>query len=137
MQTPPLIWVMTPKTYYRICRAVHSVTKKKNRLLAVFILKSFCNMVDCAIMKPKTEEMQVLTMSQVVRQHLIAGFIFGDRQSGEYVYLPGGEVGLDEPLCVLETPAARLDVSLDEAVQLVAKLSLKPVKHPRLGAKSC
>lgn len=88
-------------------------------------------------MKPKTEEMQVLTMSQVVRQHLIAGFIFGDRQSGEYVYLPGGEVGLDEPLCVLETPAARLDVSLDEAVELVARLSLKPVKHPRLGAKSC
>jgi len=128
MQTPPFIWVMAPKTYYRICRAVHSVTKKKNRLLAVFILKSFCNMVDCAIMKPKTEEMQVLTMSQVVRQHLIAG---------KYVSPPGGEGGLDEPLCVLETPAARLDVSLDEAVQLVAKLSLKPVKHPRLGAKSC
>lgn len=89
-------------------------------------------------MKPKTEEMQVKRkMSQVVRQHLIAGFIFGDWQSGEYVYLPGGEVGLEEPLCVLETPSSRLDISLDEAVQLITKLSLKPVKHPRLGAKSC
>ena len=81
--------------------------------------------------------MQVLYMSQMVAKHLLAGIIFGDKAAGEYVYLPGGEVGLDNPLCVLETAHDRIDVTLAEAVELVAKLSLKPTMHPLLGNRSC
>ena len=76
-------------------------------------------------------------MSQIVAQHLKAGFVFGDHENGEYVYLPGGEIGADEPLCVLETPSDRRNVTLPEAVQLVLTLSLKPTRHPLLGWRSC
>ena len=42
-------------------------------------------------------------MSQIAQKHLLAGIIFGDAETGEYIYLPGGEVGTDRPLCVLNT----------------------------------
>ena len=32
-------------------------------------------------------------MSQIAQKHLLAGIIFGDAETGEYIYLPGGEVG--------------------------------------------
>ena len=76
-------------------------------------------------------------MSQIVAQHLKAGFVFGDHENGEYVYLPGGEIGADEPLCVLETPSGRRDVTLPEAVQLVLTLSLKPTCYFLLWWCSC
>ena len=76
-------------------------------------------------------------MSKIVAEHIKAGFIFGDIIADEYVYLPGGEIGVDEPLCVLETPHGRRDISLSEAVSLISKLSLKPVRHPLLGLRSC
>ena len=41
-------------------------------------------------------------MSQIAKKHLLAGSIFGDPETGEYIYLPGGEVGVREPLCVFE-----------------------------------
>jgi hypothetical protein len=41
-------------------------------------------------------------MSQIAQKHLLAGIIFGDAETGEYIYLPGGEVGTDRPLCVFE-----------------------------------
>lgn len=34
-------------------------------------------------------------MSQIAKKHLLAGIIFGDAETGEYIYLPGGEVGTD------------------------------------------
>ncbi|GBG56891.1 hypothetical protein SPFL3102_02375 [Sporomusaceae bacterium FL31] len=76
-------------------------------------------------------------MSVMVAAQLKAGFIFGDNMTQEYVYMPGGEIGLENPMCVLETMHNRQDVEFSRAVQLVQKLSLKLVNHPRLGSKSC
>lgn len=76
-------------------------------------------------------------MSQIIASHLKAGYIFGDRIAGEYVYMPAGEIGTDDPVCVLETHQGQKDVRLEEAVNLVLRLTLKRVKHPRLGTKSC
>ncbi|EAX47735.1 hypothetical protein TcarDRAFT_1141 [Thermosinus carboxydivorans Nor1] len=76
-------------------------------------------------------------MSAITASQLKAGYIFGDIAAGEYVYMPAGEVGMASPVCILETPQGRRDVSLDEAVELVLRLSLKPVRHPRLGYRSC
>lgn len=75
-------------------------------------------------------------MSQVTRGHLLAGIIFGDREANEYIYLPGGELGIDSPVCVLEISNTRQDIPLEEAVQLITRLSLKPVRHPSRGYKS-
>lgn len=75
-------------------------------------------------------------MSQITASHIKAGIIFGDTETGEYIYLPAGEVGLSEPLCVLETNTGSQDIPLTVAAVLVQKLSLRPVKHPRLGSRS-
>lgn len=76
-------------------------------------------------------------MSQIVASHLKAGFIFGDSATGEYIYMPAGEIGVDQPLCVLETKQGQQDIPLEEAALLVGRLTLKRVRHPRLGLKSC
>lgn len=75
-------------------------------------------------------------MSRITAGHLKAGIIFGDHANEEYIYLPGGEVGTDNPICVLERKQERQDIPLEEAADLVGRLSLKPVKHPRLGSRS-
>ena len=75
-------------------------------------------------------------MAQVSKGHLLAGIIFGDQATGEYIYLPGGEVGMDEPVCIFETKEGQHDIPMPEAVRLIAKLSLKPVRHPRMGLKA-
>ena len=75
-------------------------------------------------------------MSQIAQKHLLAGIIFGDAETGEYIYLPGGEVGADNPLCVFEHDGAKEDVTLEEAGYLVDHLTLKPGTHPALGRRS-
>lgn len=75
-------------------------------------------------------------MSRVTVGHLKAGIIFGDHASAEYIYLPGGEVGTDNPICILERNGERVDITLDEAADLIARLTLKPIKHPRLGNRA-
>lgn len=75
-------------------------------------------------------------MSRIHKEHLQAGYIFGDVINQEYIYLPSGEVGADEPLAVLETPTKREDLRLDEAVRMIDTLTLKRCKHPLLGEKS-
>lgn len=75
-------------------------------------------------------------MSQIAQKHLLAGIIFGDSETGEYIYLPGGEVGADNPLCVFEHDGTKEDVTLEEAGYLVAHLTLKPCAHPALGRRS-
>ena len=40
-------------------------------------------------------------MSRIHKEHLQAGYIFGDAVNQEYIYLPSGEVGTDHPLAVL------------------------------------
>ena len=36
-------------------------------------------------------------MSRIHKEHLQAGYIFGDTINQEYIYLPSGEVGTDHP----------------------------------------
>ena len=76
--------------------------------------------------------MSVMQISQ-----LKSGRIFGDRATNEYVYMPAGEIGAKEPLCVYETETRRDDVGLDEALRLIRIRSLRPTCHPRLGESSC
>lgn len=75
-------------------------------------------------------------MSQIAQKHLLAGIIFGDGHTGEYIYLPGGEVGTDHPLCVFEHDGTKEDISLEQAGYLIDHLTLKPCSHPSLGARS-
>lgn len=76
-------------------------------------------------------------MSAMVTAELKAGVIYGDNVNREYVYMPASEIGVDEPLCVVETRSSRLDITLAEAVTMVRKLSLKPTSHPVFGTHSC
>lgn len=76
-------------------------------------------------------------MSVIIAAELQAGIIFGDHSTKEYIYLPGGEIGMSQPMCILETPKSRQDLYLEEAVEMVLRLSLKPVRHPRIGLRSC
>lgn len=75
-------------------------------------------------------------MSKVISEKLLAGFIFGDPDNREYIYLPGGEVGSDAPYCVLERGGASEDLPLAEAAQMVQRLALRACAHPQLGKKS-
>lgn len=75
-------------------------------------------------------------MSKMIAEKLLAGIVFGDRENGEYIYLPGGEVGAESPLCVMEKPQGREDLPLGEAADLVVRLALKPCSHPVLGKRS-
>jgi hypothetical protein len=75
-------------------------------------------------------------MSRMTIAHLKAGIIFGDNNTSEYVYLPASEIGMDDPLCVIETPQGRQDITMKHALRYILKLSLKPVRHPRLGNSS-
>jgi len=76
-------------------------------------------------------------MSRMTAENLKIGIIFGDTNTDEYVYLPASEIGMEDPLCVIETPKGRQDLSMKEALVYVRKLSLKPVRHPRLGRRTC
>lgn len=75
-------------------------------------------------------------MSRIHKEHLQAGFIFGDPVNKEYIYLPAGEVGTANPLCVIESPRGREDITMEKAVDLIDRLTLKRCTHPVLGRKS-
>ncbi len=75
-------------------------------------------------------------MSQLAKKHLLAGIIFGDTETGEYIYLPGGEVGADKPLCIFEHDGIAEDIDLEQAGYLIDHLTLKKCRHPSLGARS-
>ena len=76
-------------------------------------------------------------MSRMTVEHLKVGIIFGDHNTQEYLYMPASEIGMDDPLCVIETPQGRQDITLEQALIYVLKLSLKPTRHPQLGSCSC
>lgn len=75
-------------------------------------------------------------MSKINKEKLLAGYVFGDIDNDEYIYLPGSEIGSESPMCILEKRGLREDISLEEASDLVNHLSLRAVKHPLLGFKS-
>ena len=65
------------------------------------------------------------------------GIIFGDRNTGEYVYMPAGEIGVEHPLYVYEAEGSCRDIGLDEALHLIRVRDLRPTIHPLLGKTSC
>ena len=46
-------------------------------------------------------------MKKLTESKLLAGFIYGDHHTKEYVYLPGSELGADIPVLVYETDEGR------------------------------
>jgi len=70
-------------------------------------------------------------------EQLLRGIIFGDKQTAEYVYMPGSEVGVALPVYVYETEGGRADIDLDEALRLIRVRDLRPTEHPLLGRTSC
>ena len=75
-------------------------------------------------------------MSRIHKEHLQAGYIFGDPHNSEYLYLPAGEVGSSDPRCIFEQGPAKEDLTLDEACRIIDRYTLKPCKHPSLGKRS-
>lgn len=74
------------------------------------------------------------TMAQA---QLKDGFIYGDNFNKEYVYMPAGEIGISNPMCVYESNGICRDVNLNEAERLITVRSLKVTCHPTLGNRSC
>ena len=72
-------------------------------------------------------------MKKLTESKLLAGFIYGDHHTKEYVYLPGSELGADIPFLVYE---GRRDLSMDEALDVIEKRSLKPTTHPIFGKRT-
>lgn len=75
-------------------------------------------------------------MSKIITGQLSSGVIFGDLVNDEYIYLPGGEVGNERLVCVLERHGLKEDVDIEEASELVLRLALKPCRHPVYGKKT-
>ena len=71
-------------------------------------------------------------MSKILAEQLLAGIILADNDNREYIYLPGGEVGSEDPHCVFEKNGERAgDLPLEEA-----RLHLSPGRHPELGSRA-
>jgi hypothetical protein len=64
-------------------------------------------------------------VNSINREKLLSGAVFGDPDKGEYIYLPGGEIGSDRPLCVLEQTDKKRDVSLEDAAAAIDRLQLR------------
>ncbi len=75
-------------------------------------------------------------MSVIVAEQLKAGIILGDTDNEEFIYMPGSEIGSENPMCIFESKGSRDDLHLAQAVVLAVKLSLKPCRHPLLGKKA-
>lgn len=75
-------------------------------------------------------------MSVIVAEQLKAGVILGDNDNKEYIYMPGSEIGADDPVCIFEKQGLQTDLHLNEAADLALRLTLKPVIHPKLGKKA-
>ena len=76
-------------------------------------------------------------MSKIVAEQLLAGFIRADNANREYISLPGGAVGRDDPHCVFEKTGERAGaLPLEEAVELAKRLHLSPGRHPELGSRA-
>lgn len=72
-------------------------------------------------------------MSVIVAEELQAGLILGDPDNEQYMYMPGSEIGSDNPMCIFEERGQKTDLHLEEAVELAKRLTLKPTVHPIFG----
>lgn len=75
-------------------------------------------------------------MSVIIAEELKAGIILGDNDNKEYVYMPGSEIGSENPMCIFEREGTKTDLHLKDAVEMAKRLTLKPVTHPKLGKKA-
>ena len=75
-------------------------------------------------------------MHKLAESKLIAGFIYGDPATEEYVYLPGSEVGTDNPVLIYECEKKRQDISIENALKLIEKRSLRLTSHPIFGKRT-
>ena len=75
-------------------------------------------------------------MSVVMAEELQGGIILGDPENGQYLYMPGSEIGSDDPMCIFEENGSKTDLHMAEAVALAKRLTLKPCRHPKLGEKA-
>lgn len=75
-------------------------------------------------------------MYRLAEAKLLAGIIYGDNKNEEYVYLPASEVDATAPVLVYETKGDRIDLTLEEALHMIEKRSLKPIKHPVFGERT-
>ena len=57
-------------------------------------------------------------MSVIMAEELRAGLILGDRDNDQYLYMPGSEIGSDDPVCIFEEHGNKTDLHLAEAVEL-------------------
>ena len=73
----------------------------------------------------------------LAKSKLRVGVIYGDPENNEYVYMPGSELGVKDPLCVYEAEGLREDVDMHEALRLIRVRSLRPARHPVWGESSC
>lgn len=72
-------------------------------------------------------------MHKLVESWLLAGFIYGDNRTSEYVYLPGSELGSSSPVLVYEHSGSREDIPMDRALEIIEKRSLRQTAHPLFG----
>ncbi|WP_297862183.1 hypothetical protein [uncultured Acidaminococcus sp.] len=75
-------------------------------------------------------------MSVIMAEELLSGLILGDRDNEQYLYMPGSEIGSDNPMCIFEEHGNKTDLHLEEAVELAKRLTLKPTVHPVYGKRS-
>ncbi len=75
-------------------------------------------------------------MSVVIAEELKAGIILGDPDNEQYIYMPGSEIGVDDPMCIYEEKGSKTDLHIKEAVELAKRLTLKPAIHPVYGKRA-
>ena len=76
-------------------------------------------------------------MPEIIEQYyapLLKGHGFiPDPDNQQYMYMPGSEIGSDNPMCIFEERGQKTDLHLEEAVELAKRLTLKPTVHPIFG----
>lgn len=75
-------------------------------------------------------------MSFMQTAALKAGRIFGDPAAHEYVYMPAGELGAEEPLCVYETDAKRATMSRSTKPSASSACGASAPRAIRVSAKA-
>ena len=72
-------------------------------------------------------------MSIINIEKLTAGIVFADKINDEYIYMPGSEIGSNDPICIFERKGQRSDISIKEAAILIDKLNLKKLNVAPFG----
>ena len=75
-------------------------------------------------------------MSVIMAEELRAGLILGDRDNDQYLYMPGSEIGSDDPVCIFEEHGNKTALHLAEAVALANRLTLTPTAPPLYGKRA-